>query len=659
MDWFLSEQGSKQRFSLLIAFLLFSLVLEKTGWVQAGEGEQAISCVSAYKLGAWSLSKTPLSHPVSPLEPAFVAKALHRYLDLADPHKVLFLQSEVDAFVEKGRGYWQAFAQGGNCSGFETAMPALVKSGRARLEAVLAALPLEKSVQKLAKVGDEDTQFPVFRHYAKTEKELVERLRETANAVGAGVNQYQLASFNGDRRAVVVFSLQRIFFEDASVSPINLLARAFVSTVDPFSDYFTDAQFADFYRELTGGTSGIGVKVRDVRTGLLIQKLVSGSPAAESKKLLPGEIITHVDGKALSELPASQWKHVLEGPENSPVELTLDSKTGGGTKKVSILRRTFAYEDERVETRLIGLHSHPKKKVALISVPSFYGRGGNSLVGERSSSEDVEKALVRVMKSKPAAVVLDLRGNPGGYLEEAVTMGGLFLGSQPTNQRLMRDYRERALYTGPLLVLVDEQSASSAEVLVGALKDYRRAVVIGSPRTYGKGSVQRLFHLDGGMVDLADADRRGVLKVTTSFFYSPLGTTPAAGGLTPDITLSPKSSSKKFSGRSRPVQQAPSHGPFLEPAQVAELRQREKEVSDRIRELKTSTDSQTDEVREVFNQTIRKAFAGIPLDENGKDALAKALAVADDLVAKELRRATSPTPTKPARLALPVASVQE
>lgn len=611
------------------------------------------TCESAYQIAEWSLERTPSEKPSSLSEPAFIRKVLTRYVELVDPNKLLFLESEVDRFVSDGMDYWERFVADQDCGGFEEWHSAAIRKTKSRLTARLGALPLEKQLPEVLPTKTvEEKNYPWFLSYAKSEKELDSRLEKFARSIGESANQAQLDAFSGNRRELVRFTLSRLVLEEAPSSPVHLMIRSLVGALDPFSDYFSREEYADFYRDLTGGTSGIGVKVREVPAGLLVQSVLPDSPAGKSRMIHSGDTIVTVDGQALSTLPAEKLRHVLEGEEFTTVDLTVAPRAGKASRKVRLVRRSFAFEDARVESRIVHVRSRPNRRVGVITIPSFYGRGGSGGSGERSSAEDVQAALLKVLKKKPAAVVLDLRGNPGGYLEEAVSMAGLFLGNRPVvavvepkMRRILRDFHARALYTGPLLVLVDDQSASASEVLAGALKDYQRAIVLGAPATYGKGSVQRLFHLDTGLIELAEEDRQGVLKLTTSFFYSPLGHTPANGGISPHISLGTKQEKKSAKPKRR--QSVPELSPFVDGPTLNAIRMQERVVEARVAALKQSSAVRAEDVRAVFDQVVRKAFGAGSSEEDSprRESMVETLAIAEDLVGME-RAAKEPSPSQ-------------
>ncbi len=605
---------------------------------------ESITCASAFQIGQWGWAKSPAEKAASLEDSLLARKVLERFVEAADPSRVLFLQSDVDAFIKDAPAHWKAFVTEQRCSAFEGWLATHYSKGKQRFQSLLSKVSAETAVPAdLSEHGDDENDaYPTYLTFAKEEGELAKRVSRFAISVVRASSRKQLEAFKGDKKALVQYLLNRMLFDDVMPPPVHLLTRAFVGSIDPFSDYFSDDEYSEFYRDLVGGTSGVGVKVREVPSGLLIQKVVSDSPAGKSKLIQPGDTIVAVNDEVLAGLPSRRLRHVLEGDEGSPIFIKLAAREGKPERTLKLIRRSFAFEDARVSVKQVRLRNSRKSQVSVIHIPSFYGRGGNGAPGERSSAEDVETALKNSMKTKPSAIVLDMRGNPGGYLEEAVSMAGLFLGNRPVvavvepgMRRILRDHHVRALYNGPLLVLVDDQSASAAEVLAGALKDYQRAVVLGAPTTYGKGSVQRLFHLDTGLIDVADSDRQGVLKMTTSFFYSPLGHSPANGGIVPHLTLGSVDAMKKPAKRQRRRQAVPEQEPFVDAATLSRIHLQERLMESRIAALKESGAARAQDVRGVFEQAVKKAFGSAKTDEPTRASLAETLAIADEWVAIE------------------------
>jgi carboxyl-terminal processing protease len=181
-------------------------------------------------------------------------------------------------------------------------------------------------------------------------------------------------------------------------------------------------------------------------------------------------------------------------------------------------------------------------KVGWIMMPSFYA---DMEEGKVSMTEDVSKLLKRLMKEKIDGLVLDLRGNGGGSLEEAIKLTGLFVPAGPVVQA--KDWRGNitwresetpdALYTGPMVVLTDKTSASASEILAAALQDYRRALVVGDQSTFGKGTVQTILPVERFMPFFSDKSRAGALKVTIQKFYRIAGGSTQLKGVVPDLKL--------------------------------------------------------------------------------------------------------------------------
>lgn len=331
-------------------------------------------------------------------------------------------------------------------------------------------------------------------------------------------------------------SLFSSFLPEKEFSFTIELAKIFLQAVDPYTTYFTKSEFEDFYEGLSGAQSGFGLKVKKSLTGLKIDKVYTNSPASRAG-LKPGDVILTVNSQDLKMLSFQDSTELLK---HEKIELTVASNQR--VFKTELKKESGVFEEEQnIQFRII--QSEMGKKMVWVKIPQFYGRGGfhEDIQSERSSSEDFYQVLIWLQKKLPQhdGMVIDLRGNPGGYIEEAVKIAGYLLGSQ-TIVKVQSKNELKAFsctncsevsYKKPVIVWIDQETASSAEILTAALKDYDRALVIGTQRTFGKGSVQKLIALDDPYLDMKLSDKTGFLKVTTSRFYSPSNQSPEGRGV--------------------------------------------------------------------------------------------------------------------------------
>lgn len=501
--------------------------------------EESLACSDLIQMARWGSEHHGMKS--NRLESvAFAKRTGQLFVQKMDPHRVLFLQSEANELIRKVQSNWDTFLKHKDCSIFESWSAHYFPSSKRRFLARTKVFadqnpwpPLRKAKPARKKPGESFAQDEL--ELRQFQDNFIADLVSSAAPEVTSAYQHKKEQFYQEK-------IEQTLFSEEVISQ-SILAKAVLGTLDPYSTYFSKNEFKDFYEELSGETAGIGIRVQKSLKGLWVEEVMSQSPA-EKAGVKKGDIITQIEGKDLEGLSFSESTELLKGAKDTEVELTIGSAKASRT--FSINRSEAAFQDKKVTSYL--KDSQSEKKVAVISIPSFYGRGGMgaSFEGE-SSSEDVKKQL-ELLKQNGAPVdslVLDLRGNPGGYLEEAVMMSGLFLGPQTVvgvkdNQgtRIMKpENLDEPLYQGPLVVLVDEETASAGEVLAAALKEHQRGVLVGTPATFGKGSVQKLFQLDDPFLGMGVEKGAGVLKLTTSVFYSPLGHSPANGGVTTHIQL--------------------------------------------------------------------------------------------------------------------------
>ncbi|HBF37849.1 MAG TPA: tail-specific protease, partial [Firmicutes bacterium] len=323
---------------------------------------------------------------------------------------------------------------------------------------------------------------------------------------------------------------------------LNTIAGCF----DPHTEYFLPEQKDDFDASLTGVMEGIGATLKEDGDYTKVVEIVPGSAAWRQKGLEADDIILKVaQGDAepvdIATMPLSDVVKMIRGKKGTEVRLTV-KKPDGRIVVIPIVRDIVVMEDAYAKSAVI-TNQKTGKKYGYINLPSFYR---DFKTNSHNSADDVRSELEQLNASKVNGVILDLRNNGGGSLEDAVRMAGLFIKEGPIvqikdnkkNIDVMRDPDPGIVYGGPLVVLVNSLSASASEILAAALQDYGRAVIVGGPRTFSKGTVQIVLDLDQILPEQYNSIKpAGSLKMTIAKFYRINGGSTQGKGVTADIPL--------------------------------------------------------------------------------------------------------------------------
>ena len=331
---------------------------------------------------------------------------------------------------------------------------------------------------------------------------------------------------------------------------LNGLAHAY----DPHTDYLNNAHAQDFSINMSLSLFGIGAQLREDDGYCTISKLILGGPADKSKKLNEQDrVVAVAQGPKppvdVVDMELGKVVQLIRGPKGTEVRLTISPADDRTARKiVTLVRDEIKLEDSEAKARLIEMsNGHGgTNRIGVIDLPSFYATidlPGSSNHSTKSTTTDVAKLIKKLMQEKVDGIVLDLRSNPGGSLEEAVKFTGLFIKEGPVvlarmpdgNVSVDSDNDPSQLYSGPLAVLVNRFSASAAEIAAAALQDYGRAVIIGDTSTHGKGTVQNLNPLRP-FISSATNDP-GTVKITIRKFYRVSGASTQLKGVVPDIIL--------------------------------------------------------------------------------------------------------------------------
>lgn len=314
---------------------------------------------------------------------------------------------------------------------------------------------------------------------------------------------------------------------------------------DPHTNYMTPKERQDFNLRMSGALEGIGARLMADGDYTKVSEIVLGGPAWKQGDLQVNDLIIKVT-QDKEEAVNAVGMHIddvvsmIRGKKGTKVTITV-RKADGTQKEVNLVRDKVITDNEDLTQSLLIQHANGDK-IGYISLQSFYADLDDP---ERTCSRHVELELAKLQKEGAKGVILDIRNNGGGYLHEVVNMTGLFIDKGPVVQVLGRrggtrtheDQREGAVYNGPLVLLVNEFSASASEILAGALQDYQRAVIVGSKATFGKGTVQNFYNLDQVINTDASNKPLGELKLTIQKYYRVNGESTQLRGVVSDISL--------------------------------------------------------------------------------------------------------------------------
>ncbi len=348
----------------------------------------------------------------------------------------------------------------------------------------------------------------------------------------------------------VLKSFKSVFDRMLKLSKDDILfgyLNSIIKVYDPHTVYFSPKQKKDFDIKMSGRLEGIGALLSEEDGFVKVVRIIPGGPSWLQKELEPADLILKV-GQGNEEpvdiigMPLRDAVELIRGKKGSIVRLTI-KKPDGRILIVSIVRDTVLIEETFAKSAVF-INKESNKTFGYILLPSFYN--DFSKKNGRNSSEDVKKEIQKLKLKKVGGIVLDLRNNGGGSLEDAIRISGLFIENGPIVQIRGRGNQTRTIndpdpgisYKGPIVVLINSLSASASEIFAGALQDYGRAIVVGGEHSFGKGTVQIMISLDKMVSDSSfDVDSLGAMEFTIKKFYRITGISNQYKGVIPDVIL--------------------------------------------------------------------------------------------------------------------------
>ena len=317
-----------------------------------------------------------------------------------------------------------------------------------------------------------------------------------------------------------------------------------VEGFDPHTNYYAPPDRDRFDLRMSGKLEGIGARLQKRNDYINVVEIISGGPAWRGEHIEVGDIIMKVrqedEDEAVSVvgMRIDDAVKLIKGPKGTKVTLTI-KRVDGAIEEETITRDVVELEEQYAKSTVI---EKEDKKFGLINLPGFYFDMND--YKKRNAATDVKEEVKRLKAEGMEGLVLDLRDNGGGSLRTAVDIAGLFIKDGPVvqvastgkNKEVLSDKDDEILWDGPLVILVNELSASASEILAAAMQDYKRAIIIGSKQTYGKGTVQNLIDLNQWLRknDLGDM---GALKITTQKFYRVNGGSTQLEGVKSDVVM--------------------------------------------------------------------------------------------------------------------------
>ncbi len=334
--------------------------------------------------------------------------------------------------------------------------------------------------------------------------------------------------------------LKKLNKKDRYADYVNTITAMY----DPHTEFFPPKEKKMFDQSMSGQLEGIGARLQQKDDYIKISELVVGGPAYKQGDLKAGDLILKVaQGKKepvdIVGMDIDDAIDLIKGKKGTEVNLTV-KKMDGSIKTISIIRDIIELDETFAHSAIM---QNEKNKVGYIRLPSFYSDFTRN--GAHHCSQDIKNEVLKLKAENVHGIVLDLRDNGGGSLQEVVEMAGLFIKQGPIVQvrkkggetEQLKDNNPDQIYDGPLVVMVNRNSASASEIMAAAMQDYKRAVIMGT-QSFGKGTVQNFLDLDGYLLQQFDSLKPlGSVKVTIQKFYRINGGATQLRGVMPDINL--------------------------------------------------------------------------------------------------------------------------
>ena len=480
-----------------------------------------------------------------PLDDARSAIIYDSYLKLLDPSRSYFLASDITEF-DKWKFQFDDFLKSGDLNPGFIIYKRYLDRVKSRLDFALAEL--NKGVDSFDFNAKETLQIDrKDAPWLKSEAELNDLWRkrikdEVLRLKIAGKEPAKIQELLTKRYKNQLSRLDQTRSEDIFQAYINTFAMSY----DPHTNYLSPDNAENFDINMSLSLEGIGAVLQSDNDQVKIVRLVPAGPADKTKQVAPADKIIGVAQGDKEMVDVIGWRldevvKLIRGPKGSVVRLEVipasNAPNDQTSKIVSITREAVKLEEQAAKKSILNLKQDGKNyKLGVIEIPAFYLDFKAFRAGDpnyKSTTRDVKKLLTELQKEKVDGVIIDLRNNGGGSLQEATELTSLFIDKGPTvlvrnadgKVDVLEDENPGAFYKGPMALLVNRLSASASEIFAGAMQDYHRALIVGG-QTFGKGTVQTIQPLN-----------HGELKLTLAKFYRVSGQSTQHQGVLPDVAF--------------------------------------------------------------------------------------------------------------------------
>ena len=485
------------------------------------------------------------------IDDSLSAETFDRYLERLDPSRIYFLASDINAF-SKNRYLLDDYLVVGHVKPAYEIFWVYEQRIAERLTFAFNLLqtPFDFSTDEYLELNRDDVP------WAESEAELNEiwrkRLKNDALSLKLSGKEWDeiieilTERYERAQRNVAQFQSEDVF---------QLLMNALAESYDPHTNYFSPKSFEDFKIQMSQAYSGIGARLTTEDEYTVVKEIIPGGPAEKSEQLHENDKIVGVGQETDGEIvDVVGWRiddvvQLIRGEKETIVRLEIlqaGSLPGAPPDTIALIRDKIKLEDRSAEGRVIQITQEGRDfSFGVIDIPSFYSDFDGRNAGEddyKSTTRDVENILTELNADTLDGIIIDLRRNGGGFLNEAVSLTGLFIEKGPVVQvrsttgkvGVEWDDDPKVAYSGPLTVVVDRISASASEIFAAAIQDYKRGIVIGS-QTFGKGTVQNAVGLNRFFPNTKQ--ELGQMKITIAKFYRINGGSTQHVGVIPDITF--------------------------------------------------------------------------------------------------------------------------